>query len=311
MENNCTLCGNKSDIAPFQGGFGDFISCEYCGKYVIDSELENEFELNYEFRNALFHFIHTREIQKTIYVANERFENDKYHIVTFEEIMKLVPQNITELVAKIMINLANYNKEYGAVLYAKAQLFNAIFFINNSIKASIYNFDSLVHMLEELGYIRIYNDDYETFSITFEGWRFIEEFQSTMNKSRKAFIAMSFAENTAETRLTLQKAIRECGYYPMIIDEKEHNKQIVPEILYEIESSDFIVADLTNHRTGVYYEAGYGLGKGKEVILTIHEEDTDAIHFDVNQTNQIRYKTQEDLLEKLKKRIKATIPLDE
>ena len=39
--------------------------------------------------------------------------------------------------------------------------------------------------------------------------------------------------------------------------EEEHNNQIVPEIFYEIRQSNYIIADLTGHRNGVYYEAGY------------------------------------------------------
>ena len=84
-------------------------------------------------------------------------------------------------------------------------------------------------------------------------------------------------------RDSIKRAIEDAGYLPVIIDEKEHNNQIVPEIFYEIKNSKFIVADLCGHRNGVYYEAGYAKGLGKEVILTCRQSDFDKKHFDVAQ----------------------------
>lgn len=309
MDKACHLCGSESKKSTYQGGFGDYYYCTYCGKYIIDSELKTEYKENYLFRGALFYYIHnrTRERTKIVYVTKHNVTDRQYIVVTYEEIMKLAPQNITDLVAKIMINLSVVEPNYGTTInLSGSELYRTIFYSGNNIQATM-NIESIVHMLEDLNYIRIQDEDHYSFNISYEGWKFIEEYKTTLEKSKKAFIAMSFAENTIDTRNTLQDAIRECGYFPMIIDEKEHNRQIVPEILFEIDSSDFVVADLTNHRAGVYYEAGYALGRKKEVILTIHNDDVENIHFDVNQTNQIRYSSQDDLFMKLVKRIKATI----
>jgi len=67
------------------------------------------------------------------------------------------------------------------------------------------------------------------------------------------------------------------------------------------------VIDLTGHRNGVYFEAGYAKGLGREVIWTCNEEDGKNTHFDADHFNQIRWNTPEDLKDRLTNRIRAVI----
>lgn len=127
--------------------------------------------------------------------------------------------------------------------------------------------------------------------------------------NKKVFIAMSFAENMEIARKSIEKAVKDSGYAPMLIDVKEHNKQIVPEIYKEISECKFVVADLTGQRGGVYYEAGYAVAKSKELILCCKEGENP--HFDVAQINTIFWEDEQDLKERLIKRIKATIGRNE
>ena len=122
---------------------------------------------------------------------------------------------------------------------------------------------------------------------------------------KKVFVAMWFDDSMKKARESIEKVISDCEYKPMLIDIKEHNNQIVPEIFKEIDDSTFVVADLTGHRGGVYYEAGYAMAKGKQVILCC--KDGETTHFDVAQINTIYWKDEDDLYERLIKRIKATI----
>ena len=101
---------------------------------------------------------------------------------------------------------------------------------------------------------------------------------------------MKFGKETEELREKLKEGIREAGYEPIIMDEVEHNHQIVPEMLYQIKNSKFIIAELSHHNNGAYYEAGYALGLGKEVIhICKKSELTSGLHFDVAQVNTIVY----------------------
>lgn len=106
-----------------------------------------------------------------------------------------------------------------------------------------------------------------------------------------------------------QEAIHAAGYAPLRIDLKEHNGKICDVIIAEIRKSRFIVADFTNHRGGVYFEAGYALGLGLPVIWTCRDDDKDGLHFDTRQYNHILWTDESDLFEKLRRRIEATIPL--
>ena len=56
---------------------------------------------------------------------------------------------------------------------------------------------------------------------------------------------MQFGDKTETIRQAFKETISECRYVPRVIDEKEHNHQIVPEILYEISKSKFVVVDIT------------------------------------------------------------------
>lgn len=137
----------------------------------------------------------------------------------------------------------------------------------------------------------------------------LEECERMLGNIKKVFIAMSFDESMNKARGQIRAAIKECGYEPMIINMKEHNNQIVPEIFKEIEDSKFVVADLTGNKGGVYYEAGYAVAKNKELILCCKAGKKP--HFDVAQINTIFWKNEQELKEKLVKRIKATIGICE
>lgn len=93
------------------------------------------------------------------------------------------------------------------------------------------------------------------------------------NYGKRVFVAMSFNEELKELRKQLCIVIEANGFKPVIIDSKEHNNQIVPEIFYEIERAEFVIADLTHHKAGVYYEAGYAKGVGKQVIFTCRKDE--------------------------------------
>lgn len=124
-------------------------------------------------------------------------------------------------------------------------------------------------------------------------------------QKKKVFIAMSFDNSMKLARDAIIDAIQSCGYVSMLIDIKEHNNQIVPEIYKEISDSEFVVADLTGQRGGVYYEAGYAVAKDKELILCCKQGENP--HFDVAQINTIFWKDEQDLKERLINRIKATV----
>jgi nucleoside 2-deoxyribosyltransferase len=91
------------------------------------------------------------------------------------------------------------------------------------------------------------------------------------------------------------------------IDRKEHNNQITDEIIAAIRDAEFVIADFTGNRGGVYYEAGFARGLGRPVIHCCRDTDFDDRHFDTKLINHIKWSDPADLREKLANRIKATV----
>lgn len=156
-------------------------------------------------------------------------------------------------------------------------------------------------------------DGKQTYVITAEGWKRIDVLLNEEYAIRQGFIAMSFCNETRNIREAFRTAISSCGYIVKVIDEKEHNNQIVPEILYEISRSKFVVVDITVPNYGAYYEAGYAQALGKEVIVCCQEtiftseDKKQKPHFDIAQKSMIVWKDEEDLINRLRRRIQATV----
>ena len=146
------------------------------------------------------------------------------------------------------------------------------------------------------------------YSLTLEGFERAENLQKETVNSTQCFIAMWFsAEMLRVCETHIKKAIVDSGYHPFIVLDKEHNDKICDQIIAEIRKSKFLIADFTGNRGGVYFEAGFAYGLGLPVIWTCRKDHFDDIHFDVNHYNFIVWETGEDLYEKLKNRIQATI----
>ncbi len=144
-------------------------------------------------------------------------------------------------------------------------------------------------------------------SISHEGWIHTESLKRIIN-STQGFVAMWFdVKMDSAWENGIRKAFDDTGYTPLRIDGKEHNNKIDDEIIAEIQRSRFLVADFTQHRGGVYFEAGYALGKGIPVIWTCRKDDLPNLHFDIRQYNTIDWLDENDLRERLHQRIRATI----
>jgi nucleoside 2-deoxyribosyltransferase len=170
--------------------------------------------------------------------------------------------------------------------------------------------DYLLDILEKLDIIEEIQttlDKPPAYILTVNGWSVVQEYLATKEASKQAFIAMWFDPSMQSAREQISKAVVDCGYSEMIIDIKEHNHQIVPEIFYEIKRSCFVIADLTGQRGGVYYEAGYAEALNIPVILCCHKSSSESPHFDVQQKNTIFWEDDAELYNRLVKRITATV----
>jgi hypothetical protein len=107
-------------------------------------------------------------------------------------------------------------------------------------------------------------------------------------EAHAGFCAMWFAPELAGFYTeVVEAAVLRAGYEPLRLDHKEHSNPIDTEIGASIRAARFVVADLTGHRGGVYYEAGFAHGLCLPVIFMVREDAQEALHFDVQRQNFI------------------------
>ncbi len=151
-------------------------------------------------------------------------------------------------------------------------------------------------------------------NITPKGWREIESANRGIN-SNLVFIAMSFGiENRREIQGAIERACKRTGWEAFTVDGTEFLGGISDEIIVKIKKSAFIIADFTENKAGVYYEAGFAAGLGRPIIYTVHKDhlngDPNAgkkVHFDTQHMNHLLWESVNDLEEKLVSRINYVI----
>ena len=105
----------------------------------------------------------------------------------------------------------------------------------------------------------------------------------------------------------IRPAVTDAGYRPRRVDDEPHVDRIDHRIIRMIRESRFLVADVTGHRQGVYFEAGFALALDMTVIWTCRDDEVNNIHFDTRQFNHIRWEKPADLREQLHDSIQAVI----
>lgn len=180
-------------------------------------------------------------------------------------------------------------------------------FIAATYSRDIREVEYLCEVLVENDYVKRHRRD-GFYSVRPQGHTHAQKIRQAVGVSRKGFVAMWFDKIFDEIyEQGFASGIRKAGYDPVRIDRKEHINKIDDEIIAEIRSSAFVVADFTGHRGGVYFEAGFALGLNLPVIWTCREDNMEDLHFDIQQYNMIDWVDATDLARRLEKRILATI----
>lgn len=327
----CPICGGEACLSNGFDSLHVFYTCETCGRFEIDTlyldDLPRKFH-NHQFLSSYLYYngkldnpMPQNEKSFFNFIGdNKNFEKVKknnywcFH-VTQEVIDSWFPKSFAEKVDMILLGFWKRTDYLGQALnFTEAELYSALF-INRFSEIGIPKSDSacktqvlfITNYLNQQDYVEYTPGNNLMLKPT--ALQRIDELQKNSTKNSKTvFVAMSFDDDMKKIRESIRKAILAAGYNPRIMDEIEHNHQIVPEMLYEIRQSRFVVADFTKRNNGAYYEAGYALGLGKEVIQLCRKEAfAKDGHFDVKQVNTILWEKEDDLIEALVKRIKATI----
>jgi nucleoside 2-deoxyribosyltransferase len=145
--------------------------------------------------------------------------------------------------------------------------------------------------------------------LTYEGLAKVIETNESGSQSNRCFVAMSFSESQSETRSAIRTAINNCDFDAILIDEQHIDSDVTinDALIAEIKKLKFVVADFSEHKHGVYFEAGFALGLRKPVVYLCTKKDFKNTHFDTNHYPHIIYETLEELTEKLQTKIEAWI----
>jgi hypothetical protein len=162
--------------------------------------------------------------------------------------------------------------------------------------------------LVEIGYLEALG--HGLYRLKAKGWEKLQTGTEGAGIPGKCFIAMSFHESLKEAYDNgIFLAVKgDCKMEPVRVDRIQYNDKICDKIVAEIRTCQFVVADVTLQRAGVYFEAGFAMGLGRPVIWTCRVDDLANVHFDTRQYNHIVWKEPADLRTQLTDRIRATIP---
>jgi hypothetical protein len=206
-------------------------------------------------------------------------------------------------------SLSNYEGENVSLTRKKItteEIWRKFYFIN--VKEMEFYLKDLI--LEELvSQFGPSNEGFGLLSLTKKGLISLRDSSININ-SNTCFVAMAFSEEMENVyKQAISPAIINFGYTPFKVNERliSTGKTINDEIITGIKTSKFMIADFTEHRNGVYFEAGFGRGLGLEVIYTCKKDEIENAHFDTRQNQHILWSTHEDLLEQLIFRINALI----
>lgn len=113
------------------------------------------------------------------------------------------------------------------------------------------------------------------------------------------FVAMPFAAEFDDCyHYGIQGAVNSFGFLCERADLNSFTGDVMEFVKERIQTSDFVIADLSTANPNVYLEVGYAWGLGKRTVLLI--KDLSELEFDTRGQRCLRYTTIKDLETKLK-----------
>jgi hypothetical protein len=307
----CPLCNFESDkVWVRRRALPDVveISCPSCGNSVLtDEALEEIGQLPVQHRLLIASWVSHRALRglPVATIASSKYARGAEEAGTFnvDELLDVyVTDNVSEQINDILLGIAS------ASLPGQVETFDPV----DQVRFYSRTEDQMIYYLEALvaqGWCELIGGSYD-FRITAQGWSHVARLQDTPSQSRQVFVAMFFAtELDTAWRDGFEEAISATGLVPLRVDKKEHNEKICDVIVAEIRKSRLLVADVTLHRQGVYFEAGFAMGLGLQVVWTCRRDNLDACHFDTRQYSHVVWDTPEDLARRLRRRLEATAVL--
>ncbi len=122
---------------------------------------------------------------------------------------------------------------------------------------------------------------------------------------QQVFVIMKFGDDLLDSAYegAYKATVEQFDLHCLRIDEVQDSGKITDQILEKIAESKYVIADLSGNRPNCYYELGFAHALGKELILSVHENE--SVHFDLAGYRFIQWKTESELRKKLKQRLEV------
>jgi hypothetical protein len=308
---SCPICNKEAEV--YQDG--SYV-CLCCGKFKITSQLIGDIKHD-PYKNQLAKissFLRHRDIKDLpplkIFRNEEEANRQGSMAISIQEILSDFPKNIGVRIDNVLLNLATLSKYTGEFIPLDRND-TSIFYCDSFEETSFF---FMLKQLYKEGYVEDKNDESNLglpneIRLTAKGWNRVNELEKgNIDNPKNVFVAMSFDPSLKPIyENSIKKAIIEAKYNPIRVDAVEYNDKICDEIISNIRKSKFVISDATQQKNGVYFEAGFAMGLGKPVIWTCRKDELSNLHFDTRQYNHIIWENEEDLYERLLRRIEATI----
>lgn len=340
---DCKICGHSDveftyDYEPFY-----LYNCPICGGYILPpycDALLSDVHICQKVKSFLFY--NKKEWQSYFIGEKEQFERYKSinpqtqaTPIELKQIESWYPQKISDKIDKIALWLANKSNCLGESITVRVDEIPQLFFLTHTLYEQGWERELkyIIRILVSKQYILGYSEEYLQsmsaqiskynvlqFTLAEKGWERVYEIQKYQTNNKNIFVSMSFDDRNMITRNAIREGIKEAGYDTMIMDEIIHNHQIVPEMFRLIRESKYLILEISDPNYGAYYEAGYALGLGKEVIICCSKEVFNKEykteeekkyqkylkpHFDIAQKQILFWESPSDLTEQLKEWIRA------
>lgn len=266
----CPICQTNAELILAEDfGRKKGYKCPICGPYSITETAEVELKNNLV-NYRLSAWICERQESKK--------EPPKITTYLLDDVLKNLPDYKVSEKQTLLLRAIEHKTDYpGAEVLMNEKDYPL---------AWTKNFEELkfiIRALSERGFIYTREDRLNVgivqTKILPQGWDYLDKHSSLPAFTNRVFVAMSFAKELDTVwENGIKPAVEKAGYKPHRVDKEPHIDRIDAKIIADIKDSQFVIADVTQQKHGVYFEAGFALGLKLPVIWCIKEDDFKNVH---------------------------------
>lgn len=298
----CSICEREARVSTNFDDHANTVECERCGQYRISEDARYALATKTEYG-----FKRKARLATAVRRATQRGSPVEITVALLPLLADSVGLSVDPMEAAddVLLFLEPKTGSFGVHIPFDRDTLYPLFGLTTT--ESLRN---VVDYMQKRGLVELRNQPSPGLAIQPEGYERLRQLRNTNRASLQAFVAMSFDPVLRPVYdIGISPAILSTGFKPIRVDDVVHNDRIDERIIAELRRSAFVVADFTDARTGVFFEAGFGLGLGLPVIWSCSAANFDALpkHFDTRQFNYIKWETPDDFRVRLKVRILATV----